>query len=158
MVNQKLCGRCSTTQPLDNFHRRGPAGRQAWCKSCSKQAGAVWKANNLERHLALAREARRRLPLSRKRTKEQWRYGLAPGDYSFLLLTQGGRCSICGDTPTFKHPLVIDHDHACCRGKSSCGTCVRGLLCRRCNWALGNARDSTYILRCAVKYLEQYSE
>lgn len=47
----------------------------------------------------------------------------------------------------------IDHDHACCPGKTSCGSCVRGLLCGNCNLMLGLCGDSITILAAAIDYL-----
>lgn len=33
--------------------------------------------------------------------------------------------------------LHVDHDHKCCPGKRSCGECVRGVVCNRCNTSIG---------------------
>jgi hypothetical protein len=30
----KRCGRCGLAKGLEEFHRRGSSGRQAWCKPC----------------------------------------------------------------------------------------------------------------------------
>ncbi|MGW5504562.1 endonuclease domain-containing protein [Streptomyces rochei] len=51
-----------------------------------------------------------------------------------VLLAQGNKCAICGVPGLADTTMHIDHDHACCPGRRSCGTCVRGLLCSRCNF------------------------
>lgn len=56
------------------------------------------------------------------------KYGLEPGEYDKMLAAQYGRCAICGNKPVTIR-LAVDHDHV--TGK------VRGLLCKRCNRALG---------------------
>ena len=42
-------------------------------------------------------------------------------------------CDSCGAT----EKLCVDHDHGCCPGMLSCGKCVLGYLCWRCNSAEG---------------------
>jgi hypothetical protein len=51
-------------------------------------------------------------------------------------------CAICGSM----QELVGDHDHSSGR--------PRGILCRKCNLALGNMEDSPERLRAAAAYLE----
>jgi hypothetical protein len=82
------------------------------------------------------------------------RYKLGKGGRERLLAQQGGRCAICGtDDPG--RGWVVDHDHACCGGKYSCGTCVRGVLCYLCNNGLGLFRDDPVRMKAAIDYLSR---
>lgn len=80
-------------------------------------------------------------------------FNLSLDDYNEMFADQGGRCAICGDPPSDARALAVDHDHSCCSGKRSCGGCVRGLLCIRCNTALGAFRDNPKYLEAALAYL-----
>jgi Recombination endonuclease VII len=66
------------------------------------------------------------------------RYGLTQEQFDRLLEAQQYACAMCRTPFEEEQPIFIDHDHACCPDeKSSCGQCVRGLLCLSCNTALG---------------------
>lgn len=94
------------------------------------------------------------------RTHVQWyydatrKYGLTIDQYEAMEAAQGGVCAICGGLNLNGRRLSIDHDHSCCPGNRSCGECVRGLLCSKCNFILGNADDNAERLRAAASYLE----
>ncbi len=69
-----------------------------------------------------------------------------------LIERQSGLCAICnGD---LGGGYAVDHDHRCCPGRTSCGSCVRGALCRSCNLALGGFSESVEILTAAIDYLQ----
>ena len=85
------------------------------------------------------------------------RYGLTPEEYHALAASQQELCMICGEPETERHPrqeakrrLSVDHDHS--TGK------LRGLLCRRCNRALGGFKEDTELMRKAISYLEAARE
>jgi hypothetical protein len=80
------------------------------------------------------------------------KHQMSAEQYDELLRSQDGRCAICRDELTTVH---IDHDHRCCPGKHSCGECVRGLLCPRCNLGLGFFRDNLELLNAALQYLNR---
>jgi len=91
--------------------------------------------------------ARLRTLCSRKcKIRAQWRrrkYAIDIGKFRQLKEKQEGKCYICKD----EYPVLqIDHDHK--TGK------VRGLLCRRCNIALGMLKDSNESLNRAIAYLK----
>jgi len=90
------------------------------------------------------------------------KFNMTPADYDERLAAQGGVCAICRQPETHRHrgtgPVValsIDHDHRCCPGTGSCGNCVRGLLCDRCN--VGRFPDDPALLRAAADYFERYA-
>ena len=70
------------------------------------------------------------------------RYGLSLADFRALQERQGHACAICRKVTRL---LCIDHCHATGR--------VRGLLCRRCNSALGFYADDQRLLLAALAYL-----
>lgn len=84
-------------------------------------------------------------------------FNLTLEQYADLIIKQFYLCAICQTTePGGTGSWHIDHDHSCCPGKRSCGACVRGLLCLRCNHLLGNSNDNPEILAAAIEYLEKY--
>lgn len=57
--------------------------------------------------------------------------------------------------------LDLDHDHSCCpphlykeQKFKSCGNCIRGWLCRRCNSVLGFVKDDSELLKGLIAHLE----
>lgn len=69
-------------------------------------------------------------------------YGLTPEDEVEMRESQDGACAICERDVA----LCIDHNHIT--------DVIRGLLCYKCNTALGHFNDNPYLLRKATAYLE----
>jgi hypothetical protein len=75
------------------------------------------------------------------------RIGITPSLYDSIERLQGGVCAICGSVSKSGRKLAVDHNHA--TGK------VRGLLCLKCNVALGLMSDNPDLLISAVSYLRE---
>lgn len=105
------------------------------------QERRAWIAKNPEKE----RKIRMRASLKRY-------YGISIEEWTAILLKQNGLCAICGIKPEpdnyGRNGFHVDHHHG--TGK------VRGLLCRQCNWMLGNAKDDAMILNSAAKYLRKH--
>lgn len=72
------------------------------------------------------------------RTSRLRGYGMTQEIFTRLLDVQGGACGMCRQVFSEDSVIFVDHDHECCPDeKRSCGRCVRGLLCLRCNTGLG---------------------
>lgn len=80
------------------------------------------------------------------------RYGVSDTEYARLLSAQDGLCGICRRPPLLglgktsqSRQLDLDHDHET--------GLVRGLLCIRCNRAIGLFRDRADLILNAIAYL-----
>jgi hypothetical protein len=147
---------------VSEFHRHtkekdGLSGR---CKTCKSLSAKATYAKDPEK-------AKRRVRVNRKRTPEQHRhyelrkrfkFGLP--EFNEKIAVQGYKCAACGTTEPrgVYNQWHVDHDHACCPTRRTCGKCVRGLLCHHCNMTLGNARDSIERLQSLIDYLKRYSD
>ena len=78
-------------------------------------------------------------------------YGITPEEYDKILLRQGGSCAVCkGDRCGPGKFFHVDHCHKTNR--------VRGLLCSRCNTALGLLRDESSLIAALLEYLQKEEE
>lgn len=75
------------------------------------------------------------------------KYRISQERYEELSNAQGGVCAICERHCEVRR-LAIDHSHH--TGK------VRGLLCHKCNTALGLFKDDSEIIQAALNYLEKH--
>jgi hypothetical protein len=85
---------------------------------------------------------------AKRRAATLRRFGLTPAQYAMILTNQGSHCAICWRKPTTPRALDVDHDH-----KTGA---IRGLLCHRCNRALGYLSDSAALDR-AASYVERHT-
>jgi len=77
------------------------------------------------------------------------RYGISWPEYQLRLALQNGVCAICRKEPK-RRLLFVDHCHK--TGK------VRGLLCTKCNAALGSFEDNAELAQAGANYLRAFDE
>lgn len=123
-----------------------PEGRR-WCSGCERYRLLRFFGRNAEGYYSRCKPCAR---TQRHSTMLVKRYGISAGDYIAIKEAQGGKCAICQVATGASRSLAVDHDHTCCPAGTSCGQCVRALLCSPCNRLLGHLRDNTDALHRAI--------
>ena len=73
-------------------------------------------------------------------------YGVSPEQYDEMFISQGGCCNICATHQEDQtSSMAVDHCHKTMN--------VRGLLCSKCNTAIGLLKDDPLVVLEAAKYL-----
>jgi hypothetical protein len=139
----------ATTQKASST-KTGTSGTSTkQCKSCGSTTRKLTTPG--PRCATCHRDRRTTVQLARRLAYVSKQYNLTPEQYQALWDLSGGLCYGCRRNKG----RCVDHDHACCPGKVSCGKCVRGLLCGPCNkGVLGHLRDDVRSLMRLVEYLE----
>lgn len=131
------------------------------CKNCGSDDWYHYEehSNTACAPCVLRRQKERKPWRGRKRNKKllsanqmRHKYGIEPEEYERLLEEQDGVCAICGseDNGFNQHGtkrFAIDHNH-------TTGD-IRGLLCNRCNTAIGLLQDDPDIIRKAEAYVRE---
>lgn len=151
-------------------HDKYLAYQRAYAKAHRKEAverSSAWQASHRDRFNATQREMYHRdVDKQRERSRSyhaehpekaqnrslKRKYGINLTQYNALAAEQCGSCSICGRVPC-EDPdvsktvqrLVVDHDHE--TGK------IRGLICHKCNRALGLFGDDPSVVSKAAEYM-----
>jgi hypothetical protein len=163
----KRCKVCGELKPLSDFYAAAGMrdGHRNDCKSCNLAAKKArtppevnrervrrWQRENPEKYRAKQQQ------YARSGQKAAWNrqsylkrtYGITVEQYEEMLAVQGGVCMICKQPRPENRTLHVDHDHA--TGE------IRGLLCFRCNNALGDFEEQYELFRRAADYLDRDTE
>lgn len=139
---EKVCSKCGK---VEAHYARSPSR----CIKCRKADKLT--ANLTQEEQATRNEYQRQRYHENKDKVGGWtdsmlrrKYGITLEQYNELLARQGGVCAICGGEDQKR--LAVDHDHK--TGK------VRGLLCARCNPAIGFLLDKVETAHKLILYLE----
>ena len=150
----KRCSQCRKILPPDRFgsifkrSRKDGTDRlclRAHCDVCERKRKAMWSDDE---YAAFRRTC--------KNASLRKLYGITIDVYEEMLACQKGKCSICRRRETRKgrtgkvKMLSVDHCHR--TGK------VRGLLCHKCNNAIGCLQESITIFERVIAYLKLHEE
>lgn len=125
LAGHKTCSGCNKMKPVSQYYRRKD-GKSETCSRCKTCMDTSFRDRSY-----------------------RTRFGITLAEYESLLEEQSSRCRLCGEKEKIDNRiknLAVDHDHK--TGK------VRGLLCNRCNRALGMFSDDINFLKKAIAYLQ----
>lgn len=142
-IETKICTVCKKAKKISEYRSRGGSLKhllKSRCNTCLYKAHRDWVDNNPEK-------------VKEYREKDSWtlakrcsRRGITPEELIDRYQRQEECCAICNKYIDISES-AIDHNHKTDE--------FRGVLCKKCNRALGLFEDSPLILKKAIDYLKE---
>lgn len=168
-MDTKTCSKCNDSKSKTEFsvNSANGDGLDYWCKDCRRayyesrrtlklekrkqgQCRRCWRDDSTVNNRTYCPECSSAIGKEHRFKK----YGITADQYVDLGRAQGWKCAICSNFDgDGGRKLCIDHDHSCCPGSGSCGKCIRGLICFKCNVTLGMINDDVELLASMQRYL-----
>ena len=147
----KKCPCClkNKTKGMFNKSKNRKDGLDVYCRQCVKAKHKKYYESNPDKFKKKRKERKRYT----KNIQLFKKYGITLDTYERMLVEQDNLCKICNKKETAVVPvtkevkrLCVDHCHDTLK--------VRGLLCKSCNIAIGEMKDSVETLEKAISYLK----
>ncbi len=142
-VHSKECQSCKRDLPASEYHSfiDSRDGLQSKCKSCVRTLRQKKRSENPDHYYGIRLERV---------------FGISLEEYQEMEKNQDYKCAICNTTDpgtrkskgALKSHFAVDHDHQ--TGE------IRGLLCSKCNAAIGLLGDNLEGLEAATAYLRKH--
>ena len=126
------------------------ARARAWHEAHPERVKAIKRKSaerNRDAHNARARARHGTLDTDYRRRRA---LGVTRAAFAAMLSRQGDCCAVCATADPGRKNWQLDHDH------QTGG--VRGVLCSRCNLALGLFKDDPARMRAAAVYVERHTQ
>lgn len=124
------------------------------CRKCKAEEATFYKGKSICKQCCnqMVKEAKMKKPFLYRKlgrsSKLKRLYGISLDEYSAMLVKQDYSCAICSSKDSGRRDVLnfaVDHCHDTNK--------IRGLLCMKCNTAIGKMRHDVEYLRKAIEYL-----
>lgn len=154
-VSERTCTSCNETKSLQDYYfesnKKGEKRPRAICKLCHSEYNKNWEKNNKDKAAAKTKRYRHKYPEKTRAVALKRYFDMTLEELRQIEKEQNTSCMICKiHQDDLGETLCVDHNH---KTKN-----VRGILCRRCNLALGHYNDDINLLESAIKYLKKYNK
>lgn len=159
-TNAKLfCRACNLEKPENEFYGfTGKYRKEYSCKKCVNIRRRKYYKENRQYKIAMAKKYREQNREKILHGKRKQTYGISAEQYNKMLKEHNYVCAVCkkpemskinkGQNPDAKNSLSVDHNHK--TGQ------IRGLLCGKCNRALGYLQENVETMLSLISYINKY--